>query len=206
MIKSRVAWVWLAALVLGAAIGYLQLRHAGDSDADGDGHALASGPRMLMPAPMDEIGAIEIVYGGQLHRFERDAQATWLYHVDHGKTSATHQHQGTKAAGELIDKALNGFGRARLERDVPVDKQRDNFGVNSPQMIILVYSPGGKDLLAQYGVGTVAADTLSRYIIRVGSDTVHTIANFHIELLVELINTAQKLASTPDAAEPAATK
>jgi hypothetical protein len=196
--KNRAVWAWLVALALGATIAFVQFRDS-SSETDGDGHSpvASNGARMLFPAPIEEVGAIEIVYAGQLHRFERDAKSAWLYHLDHPKTPSAHQHQSVESASEMINKALTGFGRTRLERQVPADKQRDSYGVNSPQMIVLIYGLGGTELLAQYAVGQVAPDTFSRYITRVGSDTVHTIANFHIELLEKLIAEMQKLSAVP---------
>jgi hypothetical protein len=192
MIQNRVIVVWLIALGLLASIFVVQYGNPfrSQSQADADGHS-AGGPRMLLPVDIDEIGALEVFHGGQLHRFERDAKDIWFYHGAHAKAQASHQHQSDPAAAARIDKALTGFGRTRLERQFPFDKNRDNYGVSAPQMIILVYARGGTQPLAQYAVGTIAPDGLSRYIMRMASGTVATIADFHIENLVGLVNAMQ---------------
>ena len=43
--------------------------------------------------------------------------------------------------------------------------------------------------LAQYAVGDIAPDTLSRYVLVVGSSTVVTIPNYQIDNMLALIDT-----------------
>src|SRR5205807_2013771 len=59
-------WAVLAGLVL--VIVALELRDAGRAPA-----GAAADLRLLVPVPVDELGAIEIAEAGRLHRFERDA-------------------------------------------------------------------------------------------------------------------------------------
>ena len=40
-------------------------------------------PRLLLPVPVDQLGAIEVADAGTLHRFERDAAGAWFYHGAH---------------------------------------------------------------------------------------------------------------------------
>jgi hypothetical protein len=54
-------------------------------------------------------------------------------------------------------------------------------------MIILIYGKGSLQPLAQYAVGDVAPDGLSRYVLPVGSSYVVTIANYQIDNLLNLI-------------------
>ena len=191
MIRGRVAAVWLLTAGLVAAIAAVQSGafraqlEAGARAAHPDG---AGGPRMLLPAELDEIGAIEVVHRGQMHRFERDDKAAWLYHGQHAPAASGHQHQSNPETALRIDKALTGFGRTRIERRFDYDPHNDRYGVGSPSMIILVFATDTTKVLAQYAVGAMAPDDLSRYVMRVGSGSVATIANFHIENLTGLVN------------------
>ena len=54
-------------------------------------------------------------------------------------------------------------------------------------MLILVYRPDDLQPLAQYAVGDLAPDTLSRYVLVVGSAVVATIPNYQIDHLLGLI-------------------
>ena len=54
-------------------------------------------------------------------------------------------------------------------------------------MVILVYRKDDAQPVAQYAVGDVAPDGLSRYVLRVGSASVVTIANYQITNLLDLI-------------------
>ena len=55
-----------------------------------------------------------------------------------------------------------------MERQLKLDVQARAYGLTSPQMIILVYGKGNPQPLAQYAVGDVAPDGLSRYVLQVG--------------------------------------
>jgi hypothetical protein len=189
--RSRVAAVWLVTAGLLVAIAALQLgvfgTHSGA--ALGDAHQQGvGGAKMLLPAELDEIGAIEVVYRGLLHRFERDDKGAWLYHGQHAPAASGHQHKSDPQIAQRIDTALTGFARTRTERRFDYDKQTDTFGVGSPAIIILVFATDTSRVLAQYAVGVMAPDDLSRYVMRVGSGTVVTIANFHIENLTSLVS------------------
>ena len=70
---------------------------------------------------------------------------------------------------ERIAKAFAGFDRARIERQFPAEWDWNAYGVAKPQMIVLVYRPNDPQPLAQYAVGDIAPDTLSRYVMVIGS-------------------------------------
>ena len=121
-----------------------------------------------------------------MHRFERDATGAWFYHRDHAGTQATHAHQTDPQQAERIEKAFAALGRTRMERFFKLDVQ-NAYGVTSPKMVILVYGKGNSQPLAQYAVGDVAPDGLSRYVLRVGSASVVTIPDYQITNLLDLI-------------------
>jgi hypothetical protein len=192
MMRSRVVAVWLLTAGLLVAIAALQLGVLGSHSgaASGDGHEQGvSGAKFLLSAGLDEIGAIEVVDRGLLHRFERDPKGAWLYHGQHASAASGHQHISDPQIAQQIDKALTGFARTRTERRFDYDQQNDSYGVGSPAIIILVFATDTSKVLAQYAVGVMAPDDLSRYVMRVGSGTVVTIANFHIENLTGLVST-----------------
>jgi hypothetical protein len=145
---------------------------------------------MLLPVPVEQLGVIEVADAGALHRFERDGSGAWFYHGIHTKAEGPHGHQVDSAMAQRIDTAFAGFGRTRIERQFPLDKGAQAYGLATPQMVILVYRPSELQPLAQYSVGDIAPDTLSRYILVVGSSTVATIANYQIENLVALVKAA----------------
>jgi hypothetical protein len=213
--SRRLLIVWALVAVLVAAIVYAQrvdLMSAWQKTDDGHAH---SGPRDLVTVPLDALSAVEIVSRGTVHRFERDASSAWFYHGAHGAQQAAHEHQTDAAAAERIDKALTAFTRTRIERrftldfaalgrsqderDLSMDDSVRDYGVTVPSMLVLLYQPGQVEPLARYAVGDVAPDTYSRYIQRLGSQEVVTIANYQIQNLEQLL-----AALTTPAAQPAA--
>jgi hypothetical protein len=214
--RLLIVWVLLAALV--GAIVYAQrtdLMSRWQKPDDGHGH---TGPRDLVTVPIAELAAVEIVYKGVVHRFERDAQGMWFYHGVHGAQQEAHAHQTDPAAAATIDKALTAFSRTRIERrftldfaavgrseaerTLGVDDNVRDYGVTLPSMLILLYTPGQVEPVARYAVGDVAPDTYSRYIQRLGGLDVVTIANYQIQNLEQLID-AMNAAATPPAAAQA---
>ncbi|HZR02793.1 MAG TPA: hypothetical protein VFA81_06460 [Burkholderiales bacterium] len=197
--SRRLMMVWGILLLLVAGIGVLEWKDRGPSSEAT--HSGARDPRMLLPVSLDELGAIEIAQGGSIHRFERDAAGLWFYHGAHAGAPAAHAHQTDPALAERIAYALAGFDRARRERHFPLRDGGKDFGVATPQMVILVYRPKSIQPLAQYAVGDLAPDNLSRYVLQVGESQVQTIANYQIDNLLKLIKTAAEATqSTQNAA------
>ena len=60
-------------------------------------------------------------------------------------------------------------------------------------MIVLVYRTNDPQPLAQYAVGDIAPDTLSRYVMIIGTPVISTIANYQIDNLTGLIQTVSGL-------------
>lgn len=187
-IRRRVLVVWLVLAVLAGSIAVLEYSDRVRPDESAGEHiAGAPGSRMLLPAPVEELSAIEVGHSGTLHRFERDGAGAWFYHGVHANAQAAHAHQTEPAQAQIIDKAFAALGRTRMERQLKLDVQSGAYGLTSPQMIILVYGKGNPQPLAQYAVGDVAPDGLSRYVLQVGSASVVTIANYQIDNLLNLI-------------------
>jgi hypothetical protein len=204
--RSRLALVWGLAAALVVVIGgiqYLDYRRATSGSAGG-----ADG-RMLLPVPVEQVGALEIADAGRLHRFERDPAGTWFYHGAHGATEAAHTHTADPALSARIASAVAAFGRARRERDFALERDGAAYGVATPQIVVLVYGTRPGQPLAQYAVGHVAPDALSRYVMVVGQPVVVTIPNYQIENLLALVRAASAAeasgtpATTPTPAAPA---
>ncbi|MCC7546236.1 MAG: DUF4340 domain-containing protein [Burkholderiales bacterium] len=190
-VRRRLWVVWGLLLVLLAAALFVrqgddsggQDGHAGDDDAD---------ERWLVPAAATELGAVEVVHEGSLHRFERDAAGVWFYHGVHAEADPQHGHTTDPALAQKIDTTLVGFGRSRKERRIPVSEGPAKFGVATPQMIVLVYARSAPQAqpLAQYAIGDLAPDGVSRYVLRVGDKEIVTIPNYQIDNLLGLIQAA----------------
>lgn len=176
--------VWLLLGVLAVGIGALEWTDRLRAKA---GSAGGADPRMLLPVPVSELGAIEIADAGRLHRFERDATGAWFYHGAHGGTEGPHTHEPDPAGAERIAHAFAAFGRARAERDFPLGRDGAVYGVATPELVILVYRPAQTQPLVQYAVGHVAPDTVSRYVMAVGHPVVVTIPAYQIDNLRALV-------------------
>jgi hypothetical protein len=182
-------WVLLGALVVAiAGLEFADRRRARPvSEAE---------ERRLLPVAVEALGAVEIADHGRLHRFERDAAGGWFYHGVHGAADAAHTHAPDPALSARIDAALGAFGRTRVERRLAVDKDGGTaYGVTAPDVVVLVYRRQQSQPLAQYAVGGVAPDTVSRYVLRVGDPGVVTIPNYQIENLQALVRTAAQSAA-----------
>lgn len=195
--SARLAIVWVVLAVLAAAIVAIERNDRANMKAE----EAARDERMLLPASIFDIGAVEILNKGTLHRFERDAAGVWFYHGIHAEAQAQHEHKVDPQAAARIDKAMTGFGRTRMERQFPLNVQADEFGVTRPEIFIMVYAPRAPQPLARYAVGIVAPDGVSRYVLPVGKSNVVTIPDFHIDNLLNLI---ASFAATPAPAKPAA--
>jgi hypothetical protein len=136
---------------------------------------------------VERLGAIEVLVAGRLHRFER-TDGGWLYHGSHsGAESGGHQHAVDPAQSQRIGAAFDALGRARIEREFARAVGGPDYGVTTPQVVILLYRPREPRPLAQYAVGDVAPDTASRYVERVGSGRVVTIPTYQVDNLVKLV-------------------
>ena len=188
-LRPRLILVWLVLFALIVGIVLLQRHDRTKSNQDEP----SAGPRMLLPAPLAEIGLIEIAYNGAFHRFERDAAGAWFYHA-HSPTgtgaNTNHAHLTDAKLTPIIDKALKGFETARIERQFPAGPRDAEYGVNTPGVFILVYrQPTDPQPLMRYAVGNIAPDGVSRYVLPAGAPNVVSIADYQIENLLNLIKT-----------------
>ena len=186
--RSRLIVVWLVFVVLVGAVILIErtdLMAPEDERQGQEAHEI----RMLLPAPLAQLTAVEIGHAGTLHRFERDANGAWFYHTHNQgpEPAENHEHQADAAFTQRIDLALAAFGRTRIERDFVLGRDAEAYGIASPEMIVLVYGSGSEQPLAQYTIGDVAPDTFSRYVQAAGHDEVVTIPNYQITNLLDLI-------------------
>jgi hypothetical protein len=196
----RLLVVWGLAAALAMVIGTIQyVDHRRAVSATG-GHA---DDRRLLPVPTEQLGALEIADAGRLHRFERDAAGTWFYHGVHAATEAAHTHASDPTLAASIERAVEAFGRTRIERDFALERNGAAYGVASPEVVVLVYGARQSQPLAQYAVGHVAPDAVSRYVLVVGQPVVATIPNYQIDNLLALVRTASA-AVVPTTATPPA--
>jgi hypothetical protein len=66
-------------------------------------------------------------------------------------------------------------------------------------MLILVYPPHATQPLAQYVIGDIAPDALSRYVLVVGSAAVVTIPNYQIDNLLGVIEAVARTSASGQA-------
>ena len=214
--SRRLALVWGSLAALVAVILYAERADLMSLWESHDEHLAEGDSRSLVGVPFGELGAVEIVHQGRVHRFERDAQKLWFYHGAHSAQQDAHVHQSDPVAAARIDKALGAFSRTRIERWLSVDRTAEasapepggdsrvnagDYGVTVPSMLILLYVPGQIEPAARYAVGDVAPDTYSRYIQRLGSPEVITIANYQITNLQQLIDSFVSGGAQPAAAQ-----
>jgi hypothetical protein len=74
---------------------------------------------------------------------------------------------------------------------VPRASDPRTYGLTSPRLLILVYRANERQPLAQYAVGDVAADGLSRYVDAVGGAGVVTIPGYQVDNLVALVESVK---------------
>ena len=105
--RPGVIAVWLLLAVLVAVIAVVELR----SERRTAENWTESRDRMLLPVPVEQLGAVELAHAGMLHRFERDAAGNWFYHGVHNVAEGTHAHQ--------IDPAVSArIGNEEMPNDV----------------------------------------------------------------------------------------
>jgi len=183
-LRRRLVAVWLVLAVLVGVIVVLERTNLGGPPA---GSGRPRDVRWLLPVPVDQLGAIEVAQAGTLHRFERDATGAWFYHGVHTGSEGTHAHAADPAMAARIERAVAAFGRTRIERQFSLKTTAGDYGVTTPETLILLYRRHEPQPLVQYSVGDVAPDTLSRYVLAVGSSVVSTIPDYQIDNLLKLI-------------------
>jgi hypothetical protein len=188
--RRRVLVVWALLTVLAAAAGVIELR---DVIASRAARGPTVDPGLLVPAPAEELGALEIADAGTLHRFERDGAGAWFYHGVHTGSEGAHAHAADAAMAARIEQVVQAFARTRVERRLPPGTDARSLGLATPRVLVLVYRRGERQPLAQYAVGDLAADTLSRYVDAVGGAGIVTIPGYQIDNLVTLLDAARSV-------------
>ena len=181
-IRLLLIWAVLGALAVTIYIG--ERKRSATIDAP-----KVKDEKRLLPVPMEELGAVEIMAAGAMHRFERDAAGLWFYHGMHDQTKTEHGHKADPELAKVIDKALTTLGRARYERTLPLAGS-DEFGVTRPELFVAVYLPGVMEPAARYAVGITTPDNFGRYVLQVGGTSVVTVAEYQITSLIKLIDEA----------------
>jgi len=194
--------VWLLLAILAAVIVVIEYA---DRRREASETARLTDARLLLAAPVDELGAIEIADRGRLHRFERDATGAWFYHGIQTEAAAAHTHAPDPALAERIAHTFAALGRARIERQFPLDREAGLYGVTTPDIVVLAYRRGQTQPLTQYAIGHIAPDTVSQYVMVVGRPVVMTIPKYQIDNLLDLVRlvggeASPDIADSPDAA------
>ena len=184
MRSRRALVVWAVLAVLLTIVVVIEYR---DVMASRSARGTRADAAMLVPVPVAEIGAVEIAEAGTLHRFERNASGVWFYHGTHAGSEGAHDHETNAATSGRIDAAFQAFGRTRIERRLPPGTDPRRHGLTAPRVLVIVYRQNEQQPLAQYAVGDVAPDTLSRYVDMVGGAGIVTIPGYQVDNLLNLV-------------------
>ena len=190
----RIVAVWLLLAALGLLIAGLEYWDvvAARAHRGGPGDA-----RMLVPIPLAQLAALELVDAGVRHRFERDAAGAWFYHGAHTGSEGAHAHDVDPALSRTIDGALLAFGRTRIERSLGRVPDGASYGVTTPRILVLIYRASELQPVVQYAVGDLAPDTASRYVDIMGGPGVVTIPSYQIDNLLALVATVTSAPRSP---------
>jgi hypothetical protein len=190
--------------LVGLPIVYLMPRHVGTeweitadmtrrllpsvaSSGDGGANRLRT---LLLPASIDRIWAIEIVFQGKLHRLERDGAGNWFVHVgEHTHSGNSDEHIADPAKARVIAAALAALDQTQIETVVarhPGDADLEKYGLSRPEVIALMYARDSSSPLARLAIGKVSGDGFGRYARLSGSDVV-TIAAYTASGIIQLL-------------------
>jgi hypothetical protein len=186
--RGKVAFIWIAVLALAAVI-FVKERELALSVEQPEGHD----PKWLVPVALEEIGALEILRKGQLHRFERDDKGIWFYHGQQDDPNIKdHAHRADPLAATTIAQAVAMFVRTRKEQPIPLQPGKDEYGVSRPDILIMVYNPKKSEPVARFSVGMVSPNGYSRYVLAVGANEAVTIPEYQITNLMAMIDAVSK--------------
>jgi len=186
--RGKVALIWIAVLALATVI-FVKERELALSVEQPEGHD----PKWLVPVALEEIGALEILRKGQLHRFERDDKGIWFYHGQQDDPNIKdHAHRADPLAATTIAQAVAMFVRTRKEQPIPLQPGKDEYGVSRPDILIMVYNPKKSEPVARFSVGMVSPNGYSRYVLAVGANEAVTIPEYQITNLMAMIDAVSK--------------
>ncbi len=198
--RGRKLWlIWGVLIVLAVVIWRGEVRRSNEISA-----MSVRETKRLLPAPIEEIGVVEVMVKGTMHRFERASNGKWFYHGIHDASQPGHEHSIDATQSEAIANAFTGFGRMQREQQVPLKGGDDEYGVSRPDIFIIVYRSANAEPLARYAAGNVTPDGYSRYLLPVGAAEIVTVPEFHITNLLNLIDAMKAKAPAAAAADPAA--
>jgi hypothetical protein len=150
-------------------------------------------PGLLLPASIDRIWAVEIVFQGKLHRFERDGAGNWLLHVgQHTHSGNTAAHVADPGQARIIATALAALDQTQIEGLVarhPDSSQIEHYGLGRPMLIVFVYQRDNSSPLARIDIGNMAEDGFGRYARIAENGDVVTIAAYEAGRLIDLLKT-----------------
>jgi hypothetical protein len=154
------------------------------------GSAVAGrGPDLLLPVSTAQVWAIEIVAGGKLTRFERDAAGAWFRHFgQHTHTASGTVHVADPAQATIIDAAFRAFDATVVEARVALvdEPHLAQYGLALPPLIVLFYVRDSSAPLVRLEFG-VPVDRLDRYARLAPDGAVVTVAEFEPRRLTELL-------------------
>jgi hypothetical protein len=163
-------------------------------DPEGKSEAMArakSSTGFLLPASLDQIWVIEIVFQGKLNRFERDGAGNWFSHVgQHAHSGNSNAHVADPVQAKVIATALAAFEQTQVETVVGRHAdpgQLEQYGLALPKLIALFYPRDSSSPVARIEIGNMAADGFGRYARVAESGDVVTIAAYEAARLVELL-------------------
>jgi hypothetical protein len=186
--RSKLVIIWITVLALAALI-FVKERQLAKSEEEPEGNR----PKWLIPIALEEIGAIEVLRKGQLHRFERDDKGIWFYHGQQDVANAAeHAHRADPLAANTISQAVAMFSRTRKEQPIPLQPGKDEYGVSRPDILIMVYNPKKSEPIARFSVGIVSPNGYSRYVLPVGATEAVTIPEYQITNLMAMIDAVSK--------------
>ena len=186
--RRKLAFIWIAVVALAAVI-FVKERELAKAQEEPEDNR----PKWLVPIALEEIGAIEVLRKGQLHRFERDDKGIWFYHGQQDvANTAEHAHRADPLAADTIAQAVAMFTRTRKEQPIPLQPGKDEYGVSRPDILIMVYNPKKSEPIARLSVGIVSPDGHSRYVLPVGANEAVTIPEYQITNLMAMIDAVSK--------------
>ncbi len=145
----------------------------------------------LLPVSLAQIWAVEIVAGGALHRFQRDAAGNWFLHTgQHSHIGLASEHVADPREAAAIAQGLAAFERTRIEQIVAAsvgEAELARYGLTRPPLIVLLYARDDSRPAAQFALGDVAADGFNRYVLLRDSGAVVTIPDYAARHLSELL-------------------
>jgi hypothetical protein len=144
---------------------------------------------LFLPISIDQVWAVEIVYGGALHRFERDRSGNWLLHVGQHTHDPSSGHVADPAKASIIAAALEAFGQTKIEKRVARRSSGadvDRYGLTRPTVIALLYSRDNSAPLARIEIGKLAEDGFGRFARLSPDGDVVQIAAYEAERLIGL--------------------